>query len=161
MKKRTKQHIIGILVIVALAVIFMPMLIKNSGFSLMNLTLSTTIPRQPKSPQINFIQGNAQQIDLDKKNNLAEDIPGRLKSAMQNQILQPVWLVKAAELKEKPTADELVQQLRQQSFAAFVREIKQNYVVFVGPKLSKSGAEAIAAQLREKFKLSPQILEQK
>ncbi|OGT46908.1 MAG: hypothetical protein A3F17_02370 [Gammaproteobacteria bacterium RIFCSPHIGHO2_12_FULL_41_15] len=170
MNIKTKQRIVGALVIVATIAIFLPLVFHAKLPGEKALEFSTNIPSPPVEPTYTA-SSEGVQFRFDNTN---ESVPPKL-AAMVNpkknqlttqQKLKPAitidtpptaWVVKVATFANQSNVDELVLKLRNQGFDAYEKgttKNNQNYIqVFVGPEIRKEKAVQIQKTMLANYKL--------
>ena len=143
----TKRVIfISILVIIALLVIFVPLMMKD--YPTDNL-LSFTIPSSPVPPSATLLP-------------LISDKPS-IKNLL-NYPLTPAkaWVVELPDIKDPAQAENLVQTLRRKGFNAYSRQYKSLLGVltrvFVGPEIKPEKMKQVAEQLNTEMHLTTQVV---
>lgn len=68
------------------------------------------------------------------------------------------WTVQLASLSSRARAEELQNKLRKQGFTAYIRMVEGMSRVFVGPLIERGEAEWISAQIARQYKLSPIVV---
>ncbi len=149
-----RQRVVGALVLVALAIVFLPMLLDLGG----SYTVDTT-RRIPPAPEIKPVQIAQPELPADllpakeEKSIFAleekEEVQGKSsgledKKAVADEPrltkhgLPEAWVIQVGSFKDKSNAEELRERLISVSYKAFVRaadvEGVKKYRVFVGPK---------------------------
>lgn len=137
---------IYILVIIALLVIFVPLIMKN--YRADNL-LSFTIPSAPAPPSASLLP-------------MISDKP-----SMKNLLSYPLtpakaWVIELPDIKDPAQAENLVQTLRRKGFNAYSRQYKSLLGrltrVFVGPEIKPEKLKQIAEQLNTEMHLTTQVV---
>ena len=179
---RLKQRLVGAVVLVALAVIFIPMLLSG-GRDMDMPVFGSNVPA--RSTEIEDIK----HIDIEKMNKpdsspvnpkripIAKGLPEpeivteKAKSivdtikqaALPEEVKKPliqetVWAVQVGSFSKKSNALALKAKLNKKNMPAFVERIMSNhkavYRVRVGPEVSRRKAEALHKELNKKFKLN-------
>jgi DedD protein len=171
---KLKYRIVGIMVLFALAVIFVPMVLDGSGQN--ELTrIEMEIPPAPKltfsdehdklelspapeytaakkSPKPSSSGSSMLTDDLDIANNIVPQITSR------NQQAELIgWVVQIGAFSEKDKAIVLKDTLADAGFDSFIevsqKQGKQYYRVKVGPELTKDKALLLHTALREKLSI--------
>jgi DedD protein len=181
-KEGLKQRLIGAFVLLALAVIFLPGFFKQQQGH--QVDTHTLIPPQP---QIDVVEFNKPEIGLvvepapapeamfipadDAPVTTAEPLVNPEETSAQ---LSPVpelplndkgipdaWVVQVVSLSSQSAAMKLRDELQSDGHRAYVREITTDSGtynrVFIGPKLSKTEALAVKAQIDQRLKVSSQV----
>jgi DedD protein len=173
----------GAAVLMVLAVIFIPMILDNSGRDDMRIT-ETNIPPRPesdfRSPVVPLEQGTA--VDTAAAEPVpplldapvvTDDVPDQpVEQPEQSAIMKddtrdttvsevgdaPAWVIQLGSFASKTNAQNLVEQVKKEEYPAYLEEMRGNngtvyYRVRVGPELQRSRAEAILKDLTAKIKL--------
>lgn len=141
-----RASFISILVIIALLVIFVPLLMKD--YRVDNL-LSFTIPSPPVPPNAALLPNMSDKPSI--KNLL-------------NYPLTPAkaWVVELPDIKDPAQAENLVQTLRRKGFNAYSRQYKSLLGVlthvFVGPEIKPEKMKQVAEQLNTEMHLTTQVV---
>ena len=176
---RLKQRLVGAVVLVALAVIFIPMLLSG-GREMEMPVFGSNVPE--RSAEITSIQHieiesspevshsvNPKRIPIakgmpepkivkEKKTTIVETITALTKDEEKKPISKKnVWAVQVGSFGKRSNALGLKDKLRKKNIHAFVERIIKNnkavYRVRVGPETSRKKAEALKAKLKKEFKL--------
>lgn len=153
MEIKTKQRLVGILVLLAILSIFLPVLFHTAR-PVAETHLSVKVPPKSAAP---FVILPAPKKVLDKvsktKTLASEQKAPRKKISLKSLLKTPeAWVIKMGTFGDKANADRLQTKLRQNGFDAFTRSIlnaqgKRLQRVYVGPEISLKNAK----QLREKL----------
>lgn len=178
---RLKQRLLGAVVLVALAVIFIPMLLSGSRDMEMPVFGSNVPERSNEIKNIKHID-----IEEMKKTELKPVNPKRIpiahgmpepeivKDAESKSIVETIaslteedkkpvvtetaWAVQVGSFNKKDNALGLKDKLRSKKIHAFVERIMTNdkpvYRVRVGPEVTRENAEVLQQKLKKDFKLS-------
>lgn len=179
---RLKQRLVGAVVLVALAVIFIPMLLSG-GRDMEMPVFGSNVPA--RSAEIN----NIKHIDIKKMNesNSGPVNPTRIpiaqgmpepeivtentksivdtikEAALPEEVKKPlikesIWAVQVGSFSNRSNALALKDKLNKKKMPAFVERIMSNnkaiYRVRVGPEISREKADALNKELKTKFKLN-------
>ncbi len=175
-----KQRIVGAIVLVALAVIFIPMLLsgdKESGMSM----FGTNIPPKPDnvsqvktleipSPQKPPVDEKLVRTPVDEQNVESFDskdkpapvkekpkVVSRLESDVTKSGDARAWAVQVGSFSNPDNALGLRDKLRKKGYSAFVEKVSTKkgevYRVRVGPEVRRSKAETLQKELQSKLKL--------
>lgn len=179
---RLKQRLVGAIVLVALAVIFIPMLLSG-GRKMEMPVFGSNVPE--RSDEIN----NIQHIDIEEMEKseapsinperipIAKDLPEPeiVKDKESKSIIEQIvnltepeekksvikettWVVQVGSFKKKTNALALKEKLRKKKIHAFVERIMKDnkavYRVRVGPEITRKKAETLKQKLKKEFKLS-------
>jgi DedD protein len=180
-QNRLKQRLVGAVVLVALAVIFIPMLLSG-GREMEMPVFGSNVPE--RSEEINNIKHidieemkkveshpvNPKRIPIahglpepkivpeQKNKSIVEKIADLTREEKKQVVKETVWVVQVGSFNNRKNALGLKDKLRKKKVHAFVeRIIKSNtaiYRVRVGPEVSRKKAEALKVKLKKEFQLS-------
>lgn len=178
---RLKQRLVGAVVLIALAVIFIPMLLSG-GRDMEMPVFGSNVPERSteianiKHIDIKEIQKTKHKPINPKRIPIAKGLPEpeivteansksiaetivKLSEAEKKPVVKGnVWAVQVGSFNNKTNALGLKDKLRKKKIHAFVeRIIKSNKAVYrvrVGPEISRKKAEALKVKLKKEFKLS-------
>lgn len=178
---RLKQRMIGAVVLVALAVIFIPMLLSGGRDMEMPVFGSNVPQRSAEIKNIKHIDVEEMQKSTPRSVNpkrvpiakglpepkIVETTPNSIienikkvttKSKAQQTTTDAVWALQVGSFSKKNNALALQEKLRGKKHNAFVDRIIHNnkavYRVRVGPEATKEKAEALKKKLEKEMKLS-------
>lgn len=184
-ESRLKQRLVGATVLVALGVIFIPMLLSTDDEMEMPVFGSIVPERSEAISNIKHLDIDVikkekskpvthKRIPVDQKipepewskekKSIIETIK---EAASKEEVQQPVvkgtvWAVQVGSFSKKSNALGLKDKLRKKKFPAFVERIindnKAIYRVRVGPETSRKNAERVKQQLVKEFKLGGLIV---
>lgn len=178
-----KQRLVGAVVLVALAVIFIPMLLSGGRDMEMPVFGSNVPERSAEITSIKHIDiEEIQKTELHpvnpKRIPIAHGLPEpeivketKSKSIIEtivsltepeeekkSVIKETVWAVQVGSFNKRSNALGLKDKLRKKKIHAFVERIMKNnkaiYRVRVGPEITRKKAEALKQKLKKEFKLS-------
>lgn len=186
MKQGTKQRVVGTIVIVSLALIFLPIIFDGQG-SLQTQTASR-IPEQPVVPILPepqqsrpVIISDADLVAIETKpeselvtKTIEESISDPIEvsaseSAFTRDIptLNPAglpngWSIRLGSFSEASNASDLMQRLQTAGYKAYIRDIDSEQAeltgVFVGPWLERALVNDYIDQLRDEFQLEGMVV---
>lgn len=187
MNEQVKQRLVGAVVLVSLAVIFIPMLLDGGSNSSMS-RFGSNIPEQPNF-DFEPLEIPLQPIEpiADVKPRVidtVEEPPAEPSKPEKPKQMEPVkkpspslvvkpeekkpatnqaaWVVQLGSFGQSSNALALRDKLRKNGFTAFVEKYgdagKTSYRVRVGPELKRSTAEKQLSQIEEKLKLKGIIM---
>ena len=186
MKQGTKQRVVGTIVIVSLALIFLPIIFDGQG-SHQPLTASR-IPEQPVVPILPepqqsrpVIISDADLVAIETKpeselvtKTIEESISDPIEvsaseSAFTRDIptLNPAglpngWSIRLGSFSEASNASDLMQRLQTAGYKAYIRDIDSEQAeltgVFVGPWLERALVNDYIDQLRDEFQLEGMVV---
>ena len=138
--------IVGIVVLVALLIIFVPHFSKGVPTELKPLT----IPNLPSSPSPDQFSPGLSDTSQSLSN------PFKLPLAPAK-----AWVLQLADFKESSGSNSLTQALRQKGFKAYTRQIMlptgQVTRVFVGPETNADKIKLLATRLNKEMQLKPTV----
>lgn len=181
--KGLKQRIVGALVLLALAVIFVPMLLSGKG---QQHVVEVQVPPMPEPEALSeSIVESLQTSDLQAAEPIlaeAEDqwqvvpepvapepvaapksvapkqaapaVTAAPVSRLDDQHLPISWSIQLASMSNAANAQNLQDTLRAQGHKAYVRRAQGMQRVFVGPFIERSAAEQVKAQINQKLRLN-------
>ena len=172
-----KQRLVGAIVLVALAVIFIPMLLSGGremempvfgsnvpdrSAEIKNIEhidieqIQKTQPRAVNPKRIPIAEGLPEPEIVKEKKSIIDTIV-KLTEEDKPVIKETVWAVQVGSFNNRKNALGLKEKLRKKKVHAFVERImkdnKATYRVRVGPEATQKKAEALKEQLLKEFKL--------
>jgi DedD protein len=148
--ERLKQRIVGAVVLLALAAIFLPMLFSREDRP---RGVEVSVPAPPAAPAL--ASTSVPSAGASEPAPAAAIPPG---SQLDEAGLPVSWSVQLAGLSNLERARELQQRLRRQGYNAYLRSGDGLHRVLVGPLLQRAEAERIAARLGTQLKVQPMIV---
>jgi len=182
---RLKQRLLGAVVLVALAVIFIPMLLSGGREMEMPVFGSNVPERSAEIKNIKHIdieetkkteqkQVNPKRLPIAKgvsepkvvkentEKSIVETITELTKEEKKPVFKETVWAVQVGSFSKRSNALGLKDKLRKKKIHAFVERIMNNnkatYRVRVGPEITRKKAEALKVKLKKEFKLNGLIV---
>lgn len=179
--KGLKQRIVGALVLVALAVIFLPMLFSREDELRQVVVDAPAMPQAPAIPEVALDPVEVPQPIAEEQVPPVEplDVPevaeaptgvaptaavapvepsqpaAPTEPARLDASSLPVsWSVQLASLSSRSGAEELQKKLRSQGYNAYVRTFEGMNRVFVGPLVERAEADRLRDQLNRQQKLN-------
>jgi DedD protein len=172
--KGLKQRMVGALVLVALAVIFLPMLFSRPDeqrqivvdapampampampeHPVVPAEVPEPIPEPPQSPRVEAEPVVEQSAPAVPPPPPAPSEPAKPASHLDANSLPVSWSVQLASLSNRERAVELQQRLRSQGYNAYVRSVDGMNRVFVGPVIERAEANRLRDQLNRQQKLN-------
>ncbi|MWV18192.1 SPOR domain-containing protein [Pseudomonas sp. L-22-4S-12] len=178
--KGLKQRIVGALVLVALAVIFLPMLFSREDELRQVVVDAPAMPQAPAIPEVALDPVEVPQPIAEEQvppvepldvPEVAEAPPAAAPAAVAlvepSQPAAPAeparldasslpvsWSVQLASLSSRSGAEELQKKLRSQGYNAYVRTFEGMNRVFVGPLVERAEADRLRDQLNRQQKLN-------
>lgn len=173
LEERLKQRLIGAAVLVALVVIFVPMLIDEPIDS--KQVADHDIPEKPTKPAkpMKDILPPVPPEQPSKSDQAPDSPPVATKppppatladktSDMNERKSPSAWMIQVASLSVRENAKKLVADLRKAEMPAQFDSVKIEgktlFRVRVGPEVDFKTAERMAAQIKDKFKLKPRVM---
>lgn len=153
-----KQRLVGAIVLIALAVIFLPMLLDGSGTP-ESLDVEVEIPERDEAPESRFEEPDvaaefaepAGEPDAGSTTAGAEETTGGGKTTDSGTAAVTGWVVQVGSFSREANALVLRDQLRDREYAAFVQKGESDgnavWRVRVGPVPKESEAREIASRL--------------
>jgi len=154
-----KQRLIGGLVVIALLVIFIPLLFPQKA-GIKNAKVSMQMPKAPKlmvlpqpflktAPVTPIVTGKAKQA-ISKKDEVV------LQSQLNNK-MPTAWVLQLGVFAEQDHVVRLIKMLRQQGYTAYTRKLldkktgKQLTKIFIGPEIKLNRIKAIKTHLQQQM----------
>lgn len=147
MKYGLKHRIIGAIILLSLAVIFLPIMLDGGERPQLPQT-TTPIPAPPAKP------------DIKVREPVPEERPSIVKSAPEREQWQSglterhtlaTWTLQAASFKDEANAIALRDRIRAQSIRSYVRERGPYFVVYAGPFADPKKAQDVKSDLLSRF----------
>jgi DedD protein len=174
LEERLKQRLLGGAVLVALVVIFVPMLIDEPVES--RVVSDHRIPSKPESlekPLPSILPPppveSAEPVEVPKSQPPKEVVQAHTSTPADEP--RPVsadkpspsaWMIQVASLTVEDNAEKLVADLKKAELPAMVETVevggKRHYRVRVGPEVSHKTALSMAKRIKRDFKLTPKVL---
>lgn len=178
MDQHLKQRIVGAIVLISVAVIFVPMLFEERT-ELGELSISeSNIPKFP----IKKFEEKAQALPVKKEIEKQITLPtmptsslgpatvkktAEKKAVKKNQPifkLAPSYIIQVGSFGNKSNAGKLAEKIKKSGFPAFVKSSSENkklmHRVVVGPELDRKRAEQNKAKIEKLFNLKAIVLKQ-
>ena len=182
--KGLKQRMVGALVLLALAVIFLPMLLSREDESRRVQVDAPEMPAVPEMPNIEVQPVAVPEPQLLPDEPVAPDAPQSLEPVEAPSLEQPAaavvpapaaapvaappaaqtkldanslpisWSVQLASLSSSDGAQKLQKTLRSQGYNAYIRSVDGMNRVFVGPLIERAEADRLRDQLNRQHKLN-------
>ena len=159
MNEILKQRIVGVIVITALAAIFVPMLFDDPVSGVDNFTNELSLPQEPaedlqpllddipKTPAQVLSRPAPVQVDLQTKN---------IQQAVKETQLKS-WTIQVGSFSQEQNALEFRDKLRKSDFTAYVDSVTTGqgtlYRLRVGPELDEKRAKQTQKQLEAQYKV--------
>lgn len=180
--KGLKQRMVGALVLVALAVIFLPMLLSREDEMRRVVVDAPDMPQAPvtaeiivqpteviepevlpqepvpvedEAPQVVDVQEQPKPVvEPSKPKPVATTAPAKPDARLDANSLPISWSVQLASLSSRSGAETLQKTLRSQGYNAYIRTFEGMNRVFVGPLIERGEAVRLRDQLNRQHKLS-------
>ncbi|OOV88298.1 SPOR domain-containing protein [Oceanospirillum linum] len=147
MKYGLKHRIIGAIILLSLAVIFLPIILDGGERPQLSQT-TTPIPAAPPKPEIRVHEPVAKEpVDIVKK----APERGQWQSGLSERHTLAAWTLQAASFKDKNNAIKLRDRIRAKSIRSYVRERTPYFVVYAGPFADPGKADQVKAALKDGF----------
>ncbi|MES9941028.1 MAG: SPOR domain-containing protein [Candidatus Thiodiazotropha sp. 6PLUC2] len=181
LEERLKQRMLGGAVLVALIVIFVPMLIEEPVEK--RDQSAHSIPIKPQSPTSQPVR-TPEPVKPQKK--IASEAPPPKPAVEQKPKAQPkpkpvvktkpkkaatsdksrtsptAWIIQVASLTNEKNAEKLVEKLRKADLPAQMELVKldgkRHYRIRVGPEVDHRLAEKMLAKIKKDFKMNPKLM---
>lgn len=167
MQLRTRQRVIGLLLLLLLAAILAPLVLRTP--EQVRLALDMSIPEAPRisEPEIAPVVSEEEQAATDRQIDeeqqqvaAAEPEPQVAPPVVEEEpqpatqdAPQPGFTVQVASFSDVANAQALVARLREAGYSAYHREVRQDsntwQRVFVGPEIKRERAEALRQRLAD------------
>ena len=186
MKQGTKQRVVGTIVIVSLALIFLPIIFDGQGSH--QTQIASRIPEQPVVPILPEPQQSRPVIisDADLVVTETKPEPERVTKTIEESASDLIevsasesgftrdipilnsaglpngWSIRLGSFSEASNATNLMQRLQTAGYKAYIRDIDSEQVeltgVFVGPWLERALVNDYIDQLRDEFQLEGMVV---
>jgi DedD protein len=173
LEERLKQRLLGGTVLVALVVIFVPMLIDEPIDS--KVVSDHRIPAKPEEiekPMPSILppppKAVASPPEAPQKSLLREKVETEKptatpkKPAQVKKKIPTAWIIQVASLTVQKNAEKLVADLKKAELPALLEKVevggKRHYRVRVGPEVNHQSAMKMAERIKRDFKLTPKVL---
>lgn len=158
-----KQRLVGAIVIVAAAIIFLPMIFNDAETRPEDILVE--IPPRPEAPEPKLVKPKRPVSDrpspeipaaADDQNDNSNESQKEAVKASEGH-LPSGWVLQMASFKDRGNADKLRDKLRKAGYSSYVTyraDKKDNLArVFVGPELDRTTLEKLKSKLKKEFKL--------
>ncbi|MFT5419300.1 MAG: DedD protein [Candidatus Endobugula sp.] len=176
MDNKVKQRLVGVLVLISFAIIFLPSLFYRE--QRISLDTTTLIPPKPKvkaiviSPPVNpkgfkpapspekaFQPPVVAKTSASVKSSKTQSIP---QPTLNKNGLPNAWVIQVGSFKSQVRADEFKDKLLKQGHKAYSRSVNttkgQYFRVFIGPYIDKSRALLSKKTVDKAYKVASQVL---
>lgn len=170
MEKKLQERLVGSAVLISLAVVFLPELLRPPDeFS--TVVVDSSIPPvpayrdlPPPAEPLILILGSTPSASGEARSS-SEPLTASGNATGRRGLEIPSdlrgWVVQVGTFAEQANALTLRDELRNQGYAGYVEEVRGKnrplYRVRVGPELEKSRAQSALARIREEFGLEPRL----
>jgi len=169
MEQALKQRLIGAVILISLAVIFVPMFIGGSVQD--DEVISIDIPKPPKELESRIVTLPEQPIEELAEVSISKDKPVKVKQptipeAPKQKVVEGIsaWVIQVGSFSDQANANGLSDKLKKAGFTAFVEQSSGKtgdvFRVRVGPELSKKQADLIKLKLQKEQKLDSALVVQ-
>ncbi|MCQ4346713.1 SPOR domain-containing protein [Pseudomonas stutzeri] len=188
LERRLKQRIVGAVVLLALGVVFLPMLFNREDevrrvrveappMPPMPTAMATpdapvAVPEPQAEAGVAPAEAVAPALEPPSSPPLvaapaggqatppqpAASAPERPAARLDADGVPVSWSVQLASLSSRARAEELQRKLRAQGFDAYIRSVDGMHRVFVGPLLERTDAERVREQIARQHRLSPIVV---
>ena len=169
MDQQLKERLIGAIVLVSFAVIFIPMFFTGTTDSVLKNKENVSIPKE-----LEFVSKLKPMTDTATDSNIkniefapvveeslapvVEEIPFNQEMLKNNAVGQMNWVVQVGSFSSKDNAEKLNQKVKKAGFRSFVNPITQNnkimYQVCSGPEYNETDAMNLLKGIKNKMKLN-------
>ena len=168
MDQQLKERLIGIIVLVLFAVIFMPMFFTGTNDSILKNKENVSISKESEfisklKPMTDTVtDSNTENIELapvveESLAPVVEEIPFNQEMLKTNAVGQMNWVVQVGSFSSKDNAEKLNQKVKKAGFRSFVNPITQNskimHQVCLGPEYDETDAKNLLKEIKNKMKL--------
>ena len=168
MDQQLKERLIGIIVLVLFAVIFIPMFFTGTNDSILKNKENVSISKESEfisklKPMPNAAtDSNTENIELAPvvEESLAPvvgEIPFNQEMLKTDAVGQMNWVVQVGSFLSKDNAEKLNQKVKKAGFRSFVNPITQNnkimHQVCLGPEYDEADAKNLLKEIKNKMKL--------
>ena len=182
LERGLKQRIVGALVLIALAVIFLPMLFTREDESRQVVVEAPPRPQSPAMPSVEVQPTEVPELQPGEEGIAPEIVeegspaqaqapaaslppsqpqppaappsPPPAEKRLDANNLPQSWSVQLASLSNRARAEELQKTLRSQGYNAYIRSFDGMNRVFVGPVIQRAEADRLRDQLSKQQKLN-------
>ena len=168
MDQQLKERLIGIIVLVLFAVIFMPMFFTGTNDSILKNKENVSISKESEfisklKPMTDTVtDSNTENIELapvveESIAPVVEEIPFNQEMIKTDAVGQMNWVVQVGSFSSKDNAEKLNQKVKKAGFRSFVNPITQNskimHQVCLGPEYDETDAKNLLKEIKNKMKL--------
>ena len=168
MDQQLKERLIGIIVLVLFAVIFIPMFFTGTNDSILKNEENVSISKESefisklKPMTDTATDSNTENIELapvveESLAPVVEEIPFNQEMLKTDAVGQMNWVVQVGSFLSKDNAEKLNQKVKKAGFRSFVNPITQNnkimHQVCLGPEYAEADAKNLLKEIKNKMKL--------
>ena len=168
MNQQLKERLIGIIVLVLFAVIFMPMFFTGTNDSILKNKENVSISKESEfisklKPMTDTATDSyTENIELapvveESIAPVVEEIPFNQEMLKTDTVGQMNWVVQVGSFSSKDNAEKLNQKVKKAGFRSFVNPITQNskimHQVCLGPEYDETDAKNLLKEIKNKMKL--------
>ena len=168
MDQQLKERLIGIIVLVLFAVIFIPMFFTGTNDSILKNKENVSISKESefisklKPITDTATDSNTENIELapvveESLAPVVEEIPFNQEMLKTDTVGQMNWVVQVGSFSSKDNAEKLNQKVKKAGFRSFVNPITQNnrimHQVCLGPEYDETDAKNLLKEIKNKMKL--------
>ena len=168
MDQQLKERLIGIIVLVLFAVIFIPMFFTGTNDSILKNEENVSISKESefisklKPMTDTATDSNTENIELapvveESLAPVVEEIPFNQEMLKTDAVGQMNWVVQVGSFLSKDNAEKLNQKVKKAGFRSFVNPITQNnkimHQVCLGPEYDETDAKNLLKEIKNKMKL--------
>ena len=168
MDQQLKERLIGIIVLVLFAVIFIPMFFTGTNDSILKNKENVSISKESefisklKPMTDTATDSNTENIELapvveESLAPVVEEIPFNQEMLKTDTVGQMNWVVQVGSFSSKDNAEKLNQKVKKAGFRSFVNPITQNnkimHQVCLGPEYDEADAKNLLKEIKNKMKL--------
>ena len=168
MDQQLKERLIGIIVLVLFAVIFIPMFFTGTNDSILKNKENVSISKESefisklKPMTDTATDSNTENIELapvveESLAPVVEEIPFNQEMLKIDVVGQMNWIVQVGSFLSKDNAEKLNQKVKKAGFRSFVNPITQNnkimHQVCLGPEYDEADAKNLLKEIKNKMKL--------
>jgi len=150
-----KHRIIGAIILLSLAVIFLPILLDGGARPQLPQT-TTPIPAAPPKPELKVREPEPKEMP-----SIVKPAPTRDKwqSGLTERHDLAAWTLQAASFKDESNALKLRDRIRGKEIRSYVRERPPFFVVYAGPFSDPKRAEQTKMQLKDLFGIKSLLMD--
>lgn len=151
MEKVLQQRLVGAIALVALGVIFIPVLLDGSGYKSRH-ERTVEIPDKPSFPPLSQVKVKPIATPIDKRKKAVD----KKKKSEPSKPIQS-WALQVGTFSKKSNANAFRDKLRKAGHSAYVESSKSDgkttYRVRIGPELEKARLDKLKTRLKKEMKV--------